>query len=374
MQYWLVKSEPDAFSWDQQVANGVEPWTGVRNYTARHNLKAMKKGDRAFFYHSNQGKEIVGVVEVVREAYPDPTAEKGAWVCVDMKAVAPMPKPVTLVAIKADPEAGRHGAGAAVAAVGDAGVEAALGPDLPDGRMEGMSEDGEAPSPHSLPAGGGGAQWRSPSPCGRGWAERAARALPLDEIPDGGSKGFPPPPGGFTGLFAVRQGDAVHVYVNSCPHIGTPLDWMPDRFLSADGEPYHLRHARRRVPHRRWRMRARPVLRRPAGTRHDRDQGRHHLCARGCRPVEPERSGRKHVHARCASGRRTDLSGQARDRREGAHHRRALSGHVRARGARPERVLGRAVASHRLDEAADQDQEHQLRRQRARSSGSRTAR
>ncbi|HEY1930921.1 MAG TPA: EVE domain-containing protein [Acetobacteraceae bacterium] len=104
MQHWLVKSEPDAFSWDQQVANGVEPWTGVRNHSAKLNLKAMKQGDRAFFYHSNVGKEIVGVVEVVREAYPDPTAESGDWVSVDMKAVAPMPKAVTLEAIKADPK------------------------------------------------------------------------------------------------------------------------------------------------------------------------------------------------------------------------------------------------------------------------------
>lgn len=103
MRYWLVKSEPDAFSWDQQVANGVEPWTGVRNNTARLNLKAMAKGDLAFFYHSNVGKEIVGVVEVAREAYPDPTAEKGDWVCVDMKAVAPIPKPVSLTTIKATP-------------------------------------------------------------------------------------------------------------------------------------------------------------------------------------------------------------------------------------------------------------------------------
>jgi predicted RNA-binding protein with PUA-like domain len=103
-QYWLVKSEPDAFSWDQQVANGVEPWTGVRNHTAKLNLKAMRRGDLAFFYHSNVGKEIVGVVEVVREAYPDPSAESGDWVSVDMKAVAPMPRPVTLVEIKADPE------------------------------------------------------------------------------------------------------------------------------------------------------------------------------------------------------------------------------------------------------------------------------
>src|SRR3954454_8704981 len=103
VNYWLVKSEPEAFSWDQQVANGVEPWTGVRNHTAKNNLKAMKQGDRAFFYHSGLGKEIVGVVEVVREAYPDPTAEAGSWVCVDTKAIAPMPKPVTLAAIKADP-------------------------------------------------------------------------------------------------------------------------------------------------------------------------------------------------------------------------------------------------------------------------------
>ncbi len=102
--YWLVKSEPDAFSWDQQVANGIEPWTGVRNHMAKNNLKAMKKGDRAFFYHSNVGKEIVGIVQVAREAYPDPSAESGDWVCVDMKAVAPLPKPVTLVDIKADPD------------------------------------------------------------------------------------------------------------------------------------------------------------------------------------------------------------------------------------------------------------------------------
>jgi predicted RNA-binding protein with PUA-like domain len=101
--YWLVKSEPDAFSWDQQVARRVEPWTGVRNHMAKNNLKAMRKGDLAFFYHSNIGKQIVGVVEVVREAYPDPTAESGGWVCVDMQAVRPLPKPVTLIEIKADP-------------------------------------------------------------------------------------------------------------------------------------------------------------------------------------------------------------------------------------------------------------------------------
>jgi len=101
--HWLVKSEPDAFGWTEQVARGVEPWTGVRNHAAKLNLRAMRRGDRAFFYHSNTGKEIVGVVEVVREAYPDPTADSGDWVCVDMRAVGPMPHPVTLAAIKADP-------------------------------------------------------------------------------------------------------------------------------------------------------------------------------------------------------------------------------------------------------------------------------
>ncbi len=104
MNYWLVKSEPDSFSWDDQVKNDVEPWTGVRNHTAKQNLMAMKKGDLAFFYHSNIGKEIVGIVQVAREAYPDPTAESGSWVCVDMQAVQPVPSPVSLATIKADPQ------------------------------------------------------------------------------------------------------------------------------------------------------------------------------------------------------------------------------------------------------------------------------
>ena len=107
MAYWLVKSEPDAFSWDQQVANKIEPWTGVRNFMARNYLRAMKKGDRAFFYHSNIGKEIVGIVQVAREAYPDPTVEpgeKGDWSCVDMKALRPVKAPVTLAQLKADPQ------------------------------------------------------------------------------------------------------------------------------------------------------------------------------------------------------------------------------------------------------------------------------
>jgi len=103
MAYWLMKSEPGAWSWDQQVKAGAKgtEWTGVRNFTARKNLVAMKKGDRGFFYHSGEGKEIVGVVEIVREQHADPTAEKGEpWVVVDVKAVEPMPNPVTLDAIK----------------------------------------------------------------------------------------------------------------------------------------------------------------------------------------------------------------------------------------------------------------------------------
>ena len=103
MAFWLVKSEPEAFSWAQQVHNNVEPWTGVRNYQARNNLAAMKIGDLAFFYHSVSEKRIVGVVEVVREAYPDPTADDPRWVCVDVKAIGAFGRPVSLAEIKADP-------------------------------------------------------------------------------------------------------------------------------------------------------------------------------------------------------------------------------------------------------------------------------
>ena len=106
MAHWLMKSEPDAWSWDQQVAKGAkgEAWSGVRNHQAKLNLMKMKKGDRAFFFHSNVGKEIVGVVEIIREHRPDPTAKPGEpWVVVDVKAVAPMPKPVTMAAARAEP-------------------------------------------------------------------------------------------------------------------------------------------------------------------------------------------------------------------------------------------------------------------------------
>jgi predicted RNA-binding protein with PUA-like domain len=104
MAYWLVKSEPDSWSWDQQVKDGAKgtPWTGVRNHTAKANLMKMKKGDRAFFYHSNEGKEIVGIAEIIKEAYPDPSDKTGKFVCVDIKADKPLKTPVTMAAIKAD--------------------------------------------------------------------------------------------------------------------------------------------------------------------------------------------------------------------------------------------------------------------------------
>ena len=106
MAYWLVKSEPGTWSWDQQVAKGAkgDVWTGVRNFTAKANLTKMKKGDRAFFYHSGEGKEIVGVVEVIKESYPDPMDKGKTFVAVDLKAVEPVPRPVTLAAIKAEPK------------------------------------------------------------------------------------------------------------------------------------------------------------------------------------------------------------------------------------------------------------------------------
>lgn len=110
MAYWLMKSEPDVNSWDDVVARGVpEEWHSVRNYTARNNMKAMQLGDEAFFYHSNIGKEIVGIMKVVALAHPDSTAEPNAkgeivWECVDMMPVKPLPRPVTLATIKATPE------------------------------------------------------------------------------------------------------------------------------------------------------------------------------------------------------------------------------------------------------------------------------
>jgi predicted RNA-binding protein with PUA-like domain len=106
MAYWLFKSEPEAWSWEQQKAKGAkgEPWSGVRNFTAANNMKAMKKGDRGFFYHSGAERSIVGIVEVIGEYRPDPTDESGRFGLVDVKAVSDVPKPVTLAQIKTNPK------------------------------------------------------------------------------------------------------------------------------------------------------------------------------------------------------------------------------------------------------------------------------
>ncbi|MBN9431567.1 MAG: EVE domain-containing protein [Bosea sp.] len=105
MAHWLYKSEPDVFSYDDLAAKGEagQEWDGVRNYQARNHMRAMKRGDRGFFYHSNEGKEIVGIVEVVREVHPDSTDDSGTWECVDIRAVRPVPRPLTLAEAKAEP-------------------------------------------------------------------------------------------------------------------------------------------------------------------------------------------------------------------------------------------------------------------------------
>jgi predicted RNA-binding protein with PUA-like domain len=104
MNYWLIKSEPFKYSWDQMMKDKTTFWDGVRNYTARLNLRAMKLGDHCFFYHSNKGLEIVGIVEVVKEAYQDPTTDDDRWVAVDVKALKPLPKPVSLALMKSEPK------------------------------------------------------------------------------------------------------------------------------------------------------------------------------------------------------------------------------------------------------------------------------
>jgi predicted RNA-binding protein with PUA-like domain len=107
MAYWLLKTEPEEFSWDDQVKRGAkgEPWSGVRNFIARKHLQAMKKGDKFFFYHTGKEKRIVGIGEIIKEAYPDPTAEEGeSWVAVTTGAIEPLPNSVPLAAVKAAPK------------------------------------------------------------------------------------------------------------------------------------------------------------------------------------------------------------------------------------------------------------------------------
>ncbi len=100
MAYWLVKSEPNSYGWDQFKKDGQTSWDGVRNYAARLHLKAMKKGDEVFFYHSNEGLEIVGIAKIIKEAYPDPTSKEEGWVVVDLKPVKSLKRPVSLKEIK----------------------------------------------------------------------------------------------------------------------------------------------------------------------------------------------------------------------------------------------------------------------------------
>ena len=104
MAYWLLKSEPASYSWDQMVADGRTHWNGVRNFQAANNLRAMKEGDRAFFYHSNEGKDIVGIVEIVRTFYPDPSDPSGKFGMVDVVPVKPVNRPVDLAEMKGVPE------------------------------------------------------------------------------------------------------------------------------------------------------------------------------------------------------------------------------------------------------------------------------
>lgn len=106
MAYWLLKTEPETFGWEHQVKRGAkgEPWSGVRNFSARDKLRAMKKGDLAFFYHTGKEKAVVGIVKVIKEAYQDTSADEDFWSMVDVAAVEPFPKPVTLADIKAEPK------------------------------------------------------------------------------------------------------------------------------------------------------------------------------------------------------------------------------------------------------------------------------
>lgn len=103
MQYWLMKSEPSVFPWSRLVKDGRADWDGVRNHTAKLNMMAMKVGDLAFFYHSNEGMEIVGIMRITKTAHPDPTDETGKFVQVSVEPVKPLPQPITLKQIKADP-------------------------------------------------------------------------------------------------------------------------------------------------------------------------------------------------------------------------------------------------------------------------------
>jgi predicted RNA-binding protein with PUA-like domain len=145
MNHWLMKTEPEEFSWDDLVKRGAkgEPWTGVRNFTARGHMKEMKKGDLVFIYHTGTEKQIVGVGEVIKEHYRDPTDASNVFVATDVIAKQPLKTPVTLATIKAT-GASDHAAGEIFAAVGDAGHRHRVGADLQDGRHQGIVPIGDA--------------------------------------------------------------------------------------------------------------------------------------------------------------------------------------------------------------------------------------
>ena len=209
--YWLVKSEPESWSWQQQVTAGTTHWDGVRNAQAASNLKAMRKGDRAFFYHSGAAREIVGVVEVVREYYPDPGDEAGRFGMVDVKAMGRW-------ADTGEPGGGQgraalaaSGAGAPVPAVGRPDRRRGLGHPLRHGRHRSLRVPG-VPGPFT-----------------------PNRLCRLDDIADFGSAGFTiATADGPTEVMVIRQGSRAFAYVNLCPHWDAPLDMKPGQFLDRD--------------------------------------------------------------------------------------------------------------------------------------------
>ena len=217
MAYWLLKTEPGGWSWDDQVKEkeGTTHWDGVRNHQASNNMKKMKIGDRCFFYHSVKERQIVGVVEVVKEYYPDLTDPTGRFGMVDVKAIAPVPTPVTLAAIKADPAFGRFLTGPLVAAFGGAGLGRPLEAPVQDGRHRALMD---APRPVALPP---------PGHVLGPLADITAGAAGLFEFRDGHTRG--------SRSSCLRQGDGVVGYVNDCPHRHLPLDGMPGRFLTREG-------------------------------------------------------------------------------------------------------------------------------------------
>ena len=160
MAHWLMKSEPGTWSWQQQQKSGAkgEAWSGVRNHQAKLNLMKMKKGDRAFFYHSGEEKAVVGIVEIIREHYPDPTAKPGEpWVVVDVKAIEPLPKPVTIADVMKGAEAQDHGAHQQHAAVGAAGDRCGMEDRVQDGRLK---QEGSMTFAASILGGTGGGHRR----------------------------------------------------------------------------------------------------------------------------------------------------------------------------------------------------------------------